>query len=73
MARRVVHHDMDVEIIGHIALDGVEKAAELGRTMTRHAPADDRAALYVQRGEQRSRAVALVVMGAPLGLSRTHR
>jgi hypothetical protein len=51
----------------------VEKAAELGRTMTRHAPAVDRAGLHVQRGEQRSRAVALVVMGAPLSLSRTHR
>ena len=69
----VVHDDVDVEIAGQVSLDGIEKAAELGRTMTRHALADDRAGLHVERGEQRGRAVSFVVVGAPFGLSRSHR
>jgi hypothetical protein len=73
VARSIVHDDMNVEIVGHIALDRVEEAAELGRTMTRHASADDGSGLHVQCGKQRRRTVPLVVMSAPFGLPRAHR
>jgi hypothetical protein len=69
VARRVVHDDVDVEIAGQVSLDGIEKATELGGTMARHAPTDDRAGLNVQRGEQRGRAVSFVVVRTPFGLS----
>ena len=52
VARGVVHDDVDVEIGGHVALDRVEKPAELGRAVPLHARADDRARLDVERGEQ---------------------
>ena len=73
VAGGVVHHDMDVEVVRHIRLDGVEEAAELGSAVARPAAADDGAGLDVQRGEQRGRAVAPVVVGAPLGLPRAQR
>jgi hypothetical protein len=50
-----------------------KEAAVLGRTMTRHASADDGSGLHVECGKQRCRAVPLVVMGAPFGLPRAHR
>jgi hypothetical protein len=65
----VVDDEMDIEVAGDICLDGVEKLAKLQRPMTAEAPADDFADLDVQRGEQGERAVALVVMGSPLGLA----
>ena len=69
----VVHDEMNVEIGRHVALDLVEELAELARAMAREALADDLAGRHVERGEQRGRAVALVVVGAPLGLAGPHR
>ena len=48
----VVHDDMHVEIGGHIALDLVEKPAELLRAVARHAFAHDGPSLHVKCGEQ---------------------
>ena len=73
MARRIVHHDVHVEFGWNVLLDCVEEAAELGRTMTRHALADDRACSDVERGKQRRRAMPLVVVGVTLGLPRPQR
>jgi hypothetical protein len=61
-----------VEISGHIALDFVKKLAELLGAVPWHAFADDRSRFNVERCEQRRRAVAFVVVGAPLDLTRLH-
>ena len=45
-----------------LALDGVEKADEFLVAVALHAAADDGAVEHVERGEQRGRAVALVVV-----------
>jgi hypothetical protein len=70
VARRVAHDDVHVEISGHVALDFVEELAELLGAVARHAFADDRSRFHIERGEQRRRAVAFVVVGAPLDLTR---
>ena len=43
------------------------------RPVARHAFADDLAHLHVECGEQRRRAMALVIVGAPLDLAGAHR
>ena len=63
---------MDVEVGGHGALHLVEERAELARPMPLHAAPDDRAGGGVEGGEQGGRAVALVIMAAPLRLARPH-
>ena len=70
VARCIVHHDVHIEVGWDILLDHVEEATELGRAMTRHALADDCPCLDVERGEQRRRAMPLVVMGAAFDLPR---
>ena len=72
VARCVVHDDMDVEVGGHGALHLVEERAELARPMPLHAAPDDRAGGGVEGGEQGGRAVALVIVAAPLRLARPH-
>ena len=64
---------MDVEVGGHGALHLVEEGAELARPVPLHAAPDDRAGGGVEGGEQGGRAVALVIMAAPLRLARPHR
>ena len=54
-------------------LDGVEKADELLMPMPLHAAADDRAVEDVEGGEQRGRAVTLVVVGHGAGAALLHR
>ena len=63
---------MDVEVGGHGALHLVEERAELARPMPLHAAPDDRAGGGVEGGEQGGRAVALVIVAAPLRLARPH-
>ena len=69
----VVDDEMDVEIGRNVGLDGVEELAELPGAMAGEALADDLADLHVERGEQRERAMPLVVVGAALGLAGPHR
>ena len=73
VARRVVHDNVNVEIGRNVALDLIEEPAELLSAVTRHAFADDRRCLDVERGEQSGRAVALIVVGSPLSLTAAHR
>ena len=55
----------------HGALDGLEEANELlGAAMPSHAASDHGSVEDIERGEQRGRAVALVVMGHRLGIFR---
>jgi hypothetical protein len=58
----VVEDEMHVEVLFHAPVDALQEADELGRAMSRQALADHFAALHVERGEQRRRAVALVVV-----------
>ena len=44
----IVQHDMDIEIRGNVGLDGVQKPAELLRTVTAMQLPDDTAGLQLQ-------------------------
>ncbi len=57
----------------NLRLDGVEEADELLMAMALHVAADDGAVEHVERGEQRRRAVALVVVGHRAGAALLHR
>ena len=69
----VVHDQVDIEIIWHIGLDLVEELAELGGAVPGIAFADDFAGGNIECGEQRCRAVALVVVGSFGDLAGAHR
>ena len=69
----IVEHQMDVEIGRHGLLDLRQEFAEFDCAVALVAAADDPTGSDVQGGEQRGRAVALVVMAAPLDLPRPHR
>src|SRR4030088_2532410 len=60
----VVQNHVDVQRGRDIVIDGVEELAKLAAAMPAVTLADDRAGLYVQRGKQRSRAMAFVIMAA---------
>ena len=64
----VVHDDVDVEITRDVRLDEVEEFAELSGPMARETFADDLSRGDVEGREERGRAVALVVVAAPLRL-----
>ena len=69
----VVEHDVDREVGRHAGVDGIEEAAELLRPMAWEAAPDHVAGGDIERGEQRGRAVAPIVVRAPLGLAGPQR
>ena len=69
----VVEDQMNVELLRHVAFDGVEEGAKLGRAMAALGLADHVAGLRVERREQARGAVPLVVVSAALHLAGTHR
>lgn len=69
----VVHDDVDVEPGRNIAVDHLEEVEELPGPVAAITLADDRAGGDVEGGEQRGRAVALVIVGAPLRDAGQHR
>ena len=69
----VVHDDVHVEVTRDFRLDQIEELAELDRAMTLMKLRDDLTGLRVERGEQRGRAVPIVVMCAALHLAGPHR
>ena len=69
----IVEHQVDVEIGRHGLFDRGQELSKFDRTMALVAAADDLARGDVEGGEQRGRAVALVVVSTPLGLPRSHR
>ena len=71
--RVVVENQMDVEVARHGRVDRVEEAAEFARAMPRVTFADDAAGPHIERGKQRRRAMAHVVVRVPLGLPRPQR
>ena len=70
MSRVVVENGVDRLSRRNLLLDGVQKADELLMAMPLHVATNHRAVEHVERGEQRRRAVTLVVVrhspGAPL-------
>ena len=68
----VVEDDVDDLAGRHLGLDGVEKADELLMPMTLHVAADDLAVEHVECGEQRRRAVPLVVVRHGPGAALLH-
>jgi hypothetical protein len=69
----VVEDDVDHLAGRHIGVDGIEEADELLMAVALHAAADDLAIEYVERGEQRGGAVALVIVGHSAGAAFLHR
>src|SRR5579863_1178219 len=69
----VVQDEMDLEFLRHVAVNGVEKLAELARAMAAMQLAQHTATGDIESGKQAGSAVALVIMAAALDLSRTHR
>ena len=64
----IVEHQVDVEIGWHGLFDGRQEPAEFDRAVPLVTTANDPAGEDVEGGEQRGRAMALVVMGAIEGL-----
>src|SRR5512147_473077 len=69
----VVENEMNDLACRHLRLDGIEEADELLMPMALHAAADDGTFQDIQCGEQRGRAVALVVVGHRAGAALLHR
>lgn len=68
----VVHDDVDAGVVWRVGFHTVEKPDELAAPAAPEAAPDDTAGGDVEGGEQRRRAVALVVVGAPFGLAGAH-
>lgn len=68
----VIQDQRDLQALGHLVVDRVEKLQELGMTVMRQALTDHRAGQYVKCREQRGRPVALVVMGHRSGSTGDH-
>src|SRR5215213_9781669 len=66
----VVEDQMDVKLWRHLRIDLIKELTKLHRAMAAMQLANDFTRLSVQRGEQRSRAVAFVIMCSALSLAR---
>jgi len=66
----VIKNHMDVQILGHIGVNDVEKLAELYAAVAAIALADHLAIGSIEGGKQRSRSIAAVVVGATLHLAK---
>ena len=67
----VVHDQMHIELGRHVGVDGAQKLKKLGAAMTPVQFPDHLAGGDIEGGKQRRRAMAHVVMGAPLGPTLT--
>ena len=63
VGRIVVEHDMDVARLEDSSVDAAQERQELPGAVAGHAVANDDAGLHIEGGEQRGRAMALVVVG----------
>src|SRR3974377_1559222 len=69
----VVNDRMDRLPLGNVCVDCLEKADELLMSVELHVATENGAVENVERGEQRGRAVALVVVRHGSGPARFHR
>ena len=65
----IVEDQVHFQVIGYVGVEGVQEGAELLAAVALLAGANHRARLHVERGKEVQRAVALVVVGVPLGLA----
>ena len=73
VGRIVVHDDVELEIGRNVGLDVIQELPELSAAVAPVALSDDRPGGDVEGGEQRGRAIALVVMSASLDLAGPQR
>jgi hypothetical protein len=73
VGRVVVDNGVDRFALWNLRLNGVEEADELLVTMAPHIPADHAAVEDVEGGEQRGRAMTLVIMRHSPGAAGLHR
>jgi hypothetical protein len=73
MGAEIVEDDVDVEVVGHVAVDLVQEGHQVGAGMRRADVSDDLAGGDVQGREEIAGAVALIVMGGPLRGGGQHR
>ena len=52
MARHIINDDVDIELVGHIGLDGIQKGAALARPVPGETAADHLASRGIESGEQ---------------------
>jgi hypothetical protein len=69
----IIHDQMQIEPGRRFAVNLREETDELLMPVTRHTVADDCAIEHAQRGEQRGRTVALVIVRPRSGASRLDR
>jgi hypothetical protein len=76
VGRGVVDHHMDVEVVGHTAIDQIQEPSELNGPVAFGHVGDDLARGDVESGVEIGGATSHVVVGAPFGKSwsdREHR
>ena len=69
----IVDDQMQIEVLGRVAVDCAQETEELLMAMARHAFADDPAGGDVERGEQGRRPVPLVIVGHRAGATLLQR
>ena len=63
----VVHHQMNVELLGNIFLNALQETQEFLMPVTAVAGADDFAGGHIESSEQRGGSIADVIVGLPRG------
>ena len=63
MRREIVENDVDVKVLGHLGVDGLEEGEDVLRGVVLASLVEHLAAGHVERGEEIDGAVALVVVG----------
>ena len=72
VGRVVVHHEMDIEMLGDLIVDRVQKLLELDRSMASMTFADHFSGRDVECSEQRRRPVANIVVSLTCWVPRSH-
>ena len=71
MARRIVHHDVDIVIGRTVPLDFIKELAELTRALARHALSDDRS-LHIESSEYPRFGISRPVEAGPWSIAGLH-
>lgn len=73
MRRVIVEDHVDGLDLGHLAFNAVEETDEVLMPMVLNVSGDDRSVDHVERGEQRCRAMTLVIVGHGACKALLHR
>jgi hypothetical protein len=72
LARRIVHHDVDIEIGRTVPLDFIKELAELPRAPARHALSDDRSRFHIESSEYPRFGISRPVEARPWSIAGLH-